>query len=205
MSTNSWAATGRRDTLAGQARRAQIERAAAETLAEVGYAEASVGRIAQRAEVSKGVITYHFASKTDLLRRVALVLFEDCAAHISASLSDDMSPAERLRGQLSAELEFFSSRRVEFRAMAEVMANHRETEFLRAFEHASTAEAEALADLLRQGQAQGQFRDFDAHAVADLIDGAKNRVLDHWASEKNSDLVSMTRTMLDFIEHAVRA
>lgn len=205
MRTKKGSAAEGRDTVGGRARRTQIERAAAEVLSEVGYAAASVGRIAQRAGVSKGVITYHFASKDEILRRVALTLFEDCAVHIAASVSDEMSPAARLRAQLSAELEFFSSRRVEFRAMVEVMSNHREPGFIRAFENVSTDEAEALADLLRRGQAQRQFRAFDVNEVAHLVDAAKNGVLDRWASDETLDLVSMTATMLDFIEHAVRA
>lgn len=192
-------------TIGGRARRTQIERAAAEVLSEVGYAAASVGRIAERAGVSKGVITYHFASKDEILRRVALTLFEDCAAHIASSVSDEASPAARLRAQLSAELEFFSSRRVEFRAMVEVMSNHRDPGFIRAFENVSTDEAETLAELLRQGQAQGQFRAFDVNEVAHLIDSAKNGVLDRWASDETLDLGAMRATMLDFIEHAVRA
>jgi AcrR family transcriptional regulator len=194
-----------RGTVGGRARRTEIERAAAEVLSEVGYAAASVGRIAQRAGVSKGVITYHFASKDEILRRVALTLFEDCVMHITASVSDEMSPEVRLRAQLSAELEFFSSRRVEFRAMVEVVSNHREPGFIQAFENVSTDETETLADLLRQGQDRGQFRAFDVIETAHLIDASKHGTLDRWASDETFDLVPMTATMLDFIEHAVRA
>ncbi|UFU02310.1 TetR/AcrR family transcriptional regulator [Ruania suaedae] len=205
MSTRDGSAPAPRSTLGGHARQTQIERAAAEVLSEVGYAAASVGRIAQRAGVSKGVITYHFASKDEILRRVALTLFEDCARHIATSVSDEMSPVARLLAQLRAELEFFSSRRIEFRAMVEVMSNHREHGFIHAFENISTQEAATLADLLRQGQAEGQFRAFDATEMAYLIEAAKNGALDRWASDETLDLAPMTATMLDFIEHAVRA
>lgn len=193
-----------RGTVAGRARRAQIERAAIEVLSEVGYAAASVGLIAKRVGVSKGVVTYHFTSKDEILRRVALVLFEDCAAHIAASVCADMSPEVRLRALLTAELEFFSSRRLEFRAMVEVISNYRDPGFIQAFESVSMEEVETLADLLRQGQAQGKFRSFDAKEVAHLINTAKNAVLDRWASEATLELVSMTTTLLDFVEHGVR-
>src|SRR5579862_6281914 len=52
------------------ARRAQIVAAAIETIAAVGYSQASLARIAERAGISKGVIGYHFAGKDDLLREV---------------------------------------------------------------------------------------------------------------------------------------
>lgn len=172
-------------------------------LADVGYAAATVALIAQRAGVSKGVITYHFPSKDELLRRVALHLFRECAAHIAARTSATGSPAERLRAGISAELEFFSSRRVEFRAMAEVMANHRDADFARAFEDVYARETEALADLLVEGQALGQFRAFDADGVAHLISAAKNGLLDRWAADDTLDLVTSAPTMIDFVDRAV--
>ena len=46
-----------------KARRTQIIECAIETIAEVGYAQASLGQIAKRAQISKGVISYHFANK----------------------------------------------------------------------------------------------------------------------------------------------
>lgn len=174
-------------------------------LAEVGYAAASVARIAERAGVSKGVITYHYASKDEILRRVALRLFDECAAHISARTSDAETPADRLWAGVSAELEFFSSRRVEFRAMAEVLANHRDASFIRAFDDVSTEETEALADLLAQGQALGQFRAFDVTEVAHLIGAAKNGVLGRWSADETLNLASASATLLDFIESAVSA
>ncbi|WP_338106680.1 TetR/AcrR family transcriptional regulator [Psychrobacillus psychrodurans] len=50
-----------------KARRNQIVECAIETIAEIGYAQASLGQIAKRAKISKGVISYHFANKEELL------------------------------------------------------------------------------------------------------------------------------------------
>lgn len=194
-----------RGTVGGRARSDQIERAAAEVLAEVGYAAASVARIAQHVGVSKGVITYHFTSKDEILRRVALRLFQECTVHIAARTSGAETPADRLRAEISAELDFFSSRRIEFRAMAEVMANHRDASFVRAFNDVSTAETEALADLLVQGQKLGQFRAFDVNEVAHLICAVKNGALDRWSADETLDLASASATILDFVESAVSA
>lgn len=191
--------------MGGRARREQIERAAAEVLADVGYAAASVARIAQQAEVSKGVVTYHFRSKDELMRRVALRLFQECAAHIEAAGRAALTPADRLRARLSAELEFFGARRVELRAMSEVMANHRDVGFARAFEEVFDAEAVELSELLAQGQALGQFRPFDVVEVAHLVGAAKNGVLDRWAVDERLDLAAASETLLDFVENAVRA
>jgi AcrR family transcriptional regulator len=50
------------------ARRAQIIAVAVDTIAELGYGQASLARIAERAGTSKGVICYHFAGKDELVR-----------------------------------------------------------------------------------------------------------------------------------------
>ena len=53
--------TGR--TFTETARRAQIIAAAIDTIAELGYGQASLARIAETAGTSKGVIIYHFGGK----------------------------------------------------------------------------------------------------------------------------------------------
>ena len=50
-----------------QARREQIVDAAIDVLYESGFAAASLGAIAERIGVSKGVLSYHFAGKRELL------------------------------------------------------------------------------------------------------------------------------------------
>src|SRR6516225_5083408 len=49
------------------ARRAQIIDCAIDTIAELGFAKASVDQIARRVGVSKGVITYHFPNKEEIV------------------------------------------------------------------------------------------------------------------------------------------
>ena len=53
------------------ARRAQIVQAAIDTIADLGYANASYAQIAKRAGLSStGLISYHFHSKDDLIEQV---------------------------------------------------------------------------------------------------------------------------------------
>jgi hypothetical protein len=55
-------------SLTATARRAQIIAATIETIAELGYGQASFGRIAERAGLSSTrLISYHFADKQELL------------------------------------------------------------------------------------------------------------------------------------------
>src|ERR1051326_6821589 len=57
-------------TFTEAARRTQIIECAIETLATLGYAQASLAQIAKRAGISKGVIVYYFSSKEELFEQV---------------------------------------------------------------------------------------------------------------------------------------
>ena len=62
------------------ARRAQIIECAINAIAELGYANASLAEIAKRAGVSKGVISYHFDGKRELMQQVINTVIEKAAA-----------------------------------------------------------------------------------------------------------------------------
>ncbi|HEX5408105.1 MAG TPA: helix-turn-helix domain-containing protein, partial [Pseudonocardiaceae bacterium] len=57
-------------TFADEARRKQLVECAIEVIAEQGFAQASLARIAQRAGVAKSVVLYHFANKDELVEQV---------------------------------------------------------------------------------------------------------------------------------------
>ena len=57
------------------ARRRQIVECTIDTIAAKGYAQASLSVIAKKAKISKGVISYHFASKDDLIHQVISHIF----------------------------------------------------------------------------------------------------------------------------------
>ena len=58
------------------ARREQIVRCAGETIAQLGYARASLAEIAKHAGISKSVISYYFATKDELIRQVVADVYE---------------------------------------------------------------------------------------------------------------------------------
>lgn len=191
------------ETLAARARRAQIIGAAGEVVAERGYANASMARIAERAEISKGVITYHFGSKDEILRLVAKQLFDSCREHVETRVDRASGAAAELRSWMAAELEFFASHRTEFIAMGEIMANHRDADFSHAFEAVAAQEIRELADLLERGQRAGEFRAFEHAHIAGIIYQCKNGVLDAWAHNPRMNLRAHAESLQDFIDHAV--
>jgi len=64
------------------ARRAQIVECAIRAIATLGYGQASLAQIAKLAGVSKGVISYHFADKDELIEHVLREVLSEFEAYM---------------------------------------------------------------------------------------------------------------------------
>ncbi|MFI9597115.1 TetR/AcrR family transcriptional regulator [Nonomuraea sp. NPDC052265] len=87
------------------ARRAEIAHAALRLCARDGLTGVSIGRVAQEAGVSKGLVQHYFPAKADLLRASAYLLRQEIERHVRAALLDAVSPADILRRTLLAVVE----------------------------------------------------------------------------------------------------
>src|SRR5262245_4148107 len=85
-----------------EARRAQIVASAIEVIAEVGFARASLARIAEHAGISKGVISYHFAGKEELMVEVVVGVYTTVGEHVVARMQGIESATELLRTHVLA-------------------------------------------------------------------------------------------------------
>ncbi|MCO1339913.1 TetR family transcriptional regulator [Kocuria polaris] len=191
-------------TFIEQARRLQIADAAAEVVAELGYAKASLARIAEKAGISKGVITYHFRSKDEILRLVATRFFDRCWQYMEPRILAEETATGQVKMWVGSQLAYFSTHRVEFLAMAEIMTNHRGDDGTLAYTKEISEEVEGVAEILRNGQESGELRRFDPRSVANIILRSTDGVLGSWAADPHLDLMSQSEVLLDFIEHAIR-
>ena len=90
--------------------RRHIVDAAIDAFAAHGFDGAGTRDIATRAEVTQGLVTYHFGSKLDLWRAAADQLFDDLAAHVSADVDGESTGTERARAAVRAYVAFSSQR-----------------------------------------------------------------------------------------------
>ncbi|NED96342.1 TetR family transcriptional regulator [Phytoactinopolyspora alkaliphila] len=187
------------------ARRSQIIEAATQTVAEFGYAHATLARIAARAEISKSVISYHFAGKDELLEQLVRQFFEDAWAHMEAQLATATTAAGRIRTWIRAEVAYFGAHRTGFLAMAEIVGSHRRPDGSRPFAGAEEEEIDGLAEILDQGQATGEFRPFDSRMVATIITQSVEGLLGRWAMNEQTDLDAQSEALVEFVDHAIRA
>ena len=174
--------TGDNRSFVTSARRAQIVDAAIETLAEVGYANASLSRIAVRLGISKGVISYHFAGKDDLIAEIVSQVLERARAYMQPRIEAQTTGPEMLRAYIESNLGFIRDNPKQLSALIEIIratiAGAKSP-----FSGNRDAGVHILAELLTRFQTAGDFRtDFDPNAMAiairAVIDVAPGRLAD---------------------------
>jgi AcrR family transcriptional regulator len=194
-------------TFIESARRAQIVAAAIDTIAELGYAHASLARIAERLAISKGVILYHFAGKDDLVRAVIAEVLARGDAFMRRHMPAAPAGRGRLRVYIQSNLAFMAEHRAAVLAVVDISRTARGIDgrwlFDRAILHRSAADLQVLlADL----QAAGDLRaDFDPAVMALAIRAAIDATGARLAHEPGLDVEHYARELSALFEQATGA
>ena len=188
------------------ARRAQIVAAAIDTIAELGYGQASLARIAETAGTSKGVIIYHFGSKDDLIREIVAELSAKGRAYMGPRLEAEPTGAGMLRAYIESNMAFIRENRNHVLAIVEIVFNGRGADGRPLYDPASRLEgAEALRQLLAHFQGTGEFRaDFDPDVMAMAIRAALDAVPPRLARDPQLDIGRYGRELADLFLAAIR-
>lgn len=197
----------RQRTFTEEARRAQIIGCAIEVLAEVGYAQTSFARIAERAGISKSVISYHFGAKDELLEQVVQSVYADAARYMIPRVQAQHSARAVLGTYLRSNLEFIRDHRKDINAVTEIFLNVRRRDGSRRYAGGPGGMAPALKQLqeiLQRGQDEGAFADFDtrtmAWAIRNLVDGVTRQR----AVDPEFDFGTCTDQMVALVDRATR-
>lgn len=180
-----------------QARRAQIVHAAVETIAELGFARASFVRIAGRAKISPGLISYHFAGKDELIAQVVADIDTAMNQAIEERAAGAATYLDAMRAMITSLVHFCAEHRTEMYALREISANGGPVD-------RDTSIAQ-LAGMLREGQECGEFREFDPHLMAVTLNAALEAAPRELYSRPDTDVDRYADELAETFVLAVRS
>jgi len=189
-----------------RARRAQIVQCAIEAIAELGYANASLAEIARRAGVSKGVISYHFEGRRELVEEVVKAVLAKATAVMRPRIMAEPSAAGMLRAYLATNLEFLGAHHDYVQALLNIAAGARADDGKAMFEFGLVFElgVRELEKLLRHGQERGEFREFSTRAMAVAIRNAIDGLAFQLTANPKLDLKSYANELATMFDLATR-
>jgi AcrR family transcriptional regulator len=152
-------------------RQAQIVDAARAVIGDLGYTEASVDLIAERAGMSKSTLYTYFESKEEILAACFATGQSELFARIDAALRHAKGVSARLEALVAATFEHFDADRVFFGAvMSQAYLEPAERAIgTQALEALSKAYGQRLLAVIEEGHATGELGGHAAEESALLV------------------------------------
>jgi AcrR family transcriptional regulator len=194
-------------TFTETARRAQIMGAAIDTIAELGYGQASLARIAEAADTSKGVIIYHFGGKDELIKELLQELIARAGQYMRPRIEAEQTGAGMLRAFIESNLTFLAENRNHVAATVEIAHNARAADgsqiYGRRFNDAAVA---TVTEMLTYFQGTGEFRaDFDPQVMAMTVRAAIDTVGPRLIRDPGLDVAHHARELASlFVRAAIK-
>ena len=189
-----------------KARRAQIIECAINAIAELGYAKASLAEIARRAGVSKGVISYHFAGKGELIQQVVATVLETAAGEMMPRIFAEHSPARMLRAYIESNLDFLGAHHNQILALMNIAvgATSKTGKPLVNLTLAFNPAVTELEGLFRSGQERGEFREFPTRVMATTLRSTIDGLAQVLTADPNLDLKAYAKELVTVFDLATR-
>jgi AcrR family transcriptional regulator len=178
-------------------RRSQIVETAIQTIATQGFSQASLAEIAKEAGISKGVISYHFDGKEDLVEEILRSLLRRPAEFVKERVCRASTSSEKLRAYIEANFDFMKENRVGYAALVDLWGQRAGRDSLN---DAYEPSRHYLAHILEEGNKSGEMRALSVTPTASLIQGAIDGVMLQWVlDEKAIDLEVAKREVVNMV------
>ncbi|MDT0305168.1 TetR/AcrR family transcriptional regulator [Streptomonospora wellingtoniae] len=187
-------------------RRRQIVAATIDTVAALGLQQATFARIAERGGLSSTrLISYHFASRRELLRAAVLHVHGMIGAHVAERMHGAADARGELLAYIRAVVEFIDAHRTEMRAL--LLIHLQDDPGAERTYDAGTERGVlgAVEDVLDRGQRAGLFREFDTFVMAATVQRAVDGVPFLLQSDPGLDLARYADELAALFDHATAA
>jgi AcrR family transcriptional regulator len=208
MGTNRSGAGDGASTFTQLKRRDQLVDCTIDAIAELGFPRASVGEVARRAGVSKGVVTYHFAAKDDLISAVIAHVIDSMAEYLQPRLyaaEPDKYPEKFIAPYITTWVEYYRTHARDVIVLVRIYNSFRdETGRPNPAFDVRADEVTIVEQVLKRGQAKGLLGAFSARVMAASIKAVLDDVLIQFADDPDLDLEAYAAELVALFERATR-
>lgn len=193
-------ARGRNLTFTEQARRAQLIDVTIELVADDGYAAASLGRIAERAGITKAGVLYHFASKHALVEAAYAQVLAGLVAEVAAAV-DQAGPADGVAAYIRSMVRYLRDHPQQVRVLIEAITVGRGSGVPRADAEARWSAVAGLLSAARD--ARGLRPVGDARAAALVIGGGIDAIVAESLRDPAYDALAAADVLVDVVQRGL--
>ena len=183
------------------AHRDEILLAAEKVFAAKGFFPTTMSDIAKEAEFGTGTLYKYFKSKEELYFTLIDEKVEEINCLVKTELSQKTSAVERIKKVLGLQFEFFERNRDFFRIYTSERTRFEWTvkdELGTGLHEKMVAYINILAEVMRQGIEEGEFRPLSPMDLAHALVGIVNSFVFEWMiSRKSYPLISKVDTVLE--------
>jgi len=183
------------------AHREEILLAAEKVFAAKGFFPTTMSDIAREAEFGTGTLYKYFKSKEELYFTLIDEKVEEINCLVKAELSQKTRAVDRIKKVLGLQFEFFERNRDFFRIYTSERSRFEWTvkdELGKDLHEKMVAYISVLAEVMRQGIGEGEFRPLNPMDMAHALVGVVNSFIFEWMISRESyPLISKLDTVLE--------
>ncbi|ORB49157.1 TetR family transcriptional regulator [Mycobacteroides saopaulense] len=200
----------RERTFTEVARREQIITCAIEVIAEVGYPQTSVRKVAERAGIAMSVVLYHFGTKDGLIEAVIASMYRSGIEAVAPALEQARTQTDKLAVYIRSSIKYFDTHRIRLAALAQLGTSYKPRAEKPLRELGLTPElAEQLTRIdptaiLRAGRKTGEFSSFPIDSTAIALRGAVNAVVEKILQDPDFDANRYAEDVVKIFQRVVR-
>jgi AcrR family transcriptional regulator len=179
-------------------------------IAEMGYPQTSIRKIAERVGVAMSAVLYHFGNKENLVDAIVDAMYRSALAVVVPALDAESTSTGKLNAYIRASVQYFDTHRVQLVALTQLGASYRPSDGRRFDELGLSAElSEQLAALdpaviLAAGERDGEFTQFPVDSMAIALRGAVNAVVEKILRDADFDATGYGEDLVEIFGRVVR-
>ncbi|MEX0298235.1 MAG: TetR/AcrR family transcriptional regulator [Kordiimonas sp.] len=188
-------------TFIEEARQRQIQEIARGIFARVGFQQTSLAEIAKAADISKGVIIYHYGSKSELGKAVLRDTLKNYGDFLGEQLEKHNSAKHRLLEVPSACAAYIEQNRNPFLLYIDVLGSFGDLEEKRAFmAQTNQVQRSFLIRLIEDCMQEGYFPSSQSSSLADVVQASLDGLMGQYSVDPEAtDLKACAKLLREFI------